>query len=183
MNYIEKIFKRSGWFSILISLIFAVLGIILICFPTVTMTVIAYVLGIIFILIGGFRLFNYFSAKGKYDLYNTDLVFGILALVIGIITMVYSSTIIMIFRVIIGAWIIYSSLIRLNVAFKLRAQKIPTKVWGVILGLAIAMLLCGLIVIFNGGAIMMTVGIFILIYSIIDIIEEFIFLRNVKEIF
>ena len=49
------------------------------------------------------------AAKGKYDFYNYDLIYGIIAIIIGIVTIIYSSAIGSVFRVIIGIWIIYSS--------------------------------------------------------------------------
>ena len=50
MNYIEKIFKKSGLISILESLIIALLGIILIIEPEGTLKFITCSLGVIFIL-------------------------------------------------------------------------------------------------------------------------------------
>lgn len=74
MDYIQKIFKKTGWISICESLVFAILGVILIWKPTETVKVISYALGIIFILIGIFKMVNYFLSKGKYDFYNYDLI-------------------------------------------------------------------------------------------------------------
>jgi len=181
MDYLQKIFKRSGWMSILISAIFAVLGIILIWKPDETIKVISYVLGTIFIIIGLARVINYVSAKGKYDLYNYDIIFGILAIIIGIVTMVYSNAIATLLNIVVGIWIIYSGLIRLSVALKVKKQNVNA--WLYILILALIMLACGIYVIFNVGAIVTTIGIILLIYSIIDIAEEVIFMRNVKELF
>ena len=52
MEYIEKLFKKSRWVSIIESLIFALLGIILICKPEGTLKFITFLLGTIFILTG-----------------------------------------------------------------------------------------------------------------------------------
>ena len=50
MEYIEKIFKKTGWISILESVIFAILGAIVIWKPEGTVKAISFILGIIFIL-------------------------------------------------------------------------------------------------------------------------------------
>ena len=51
MDFIEKIFKKTGWISILVSLVFAVLGAILVWKPEETIKVISYTLGVIFIVV------------------------------------------------------------------------------------------------------------------------------------
>lgn len=181
MKYIEKIFKKTGWISILESIIFAIIGIILIYNPEGTIKLISYTLGTIFIIIGIFKIINYLSAKGKYSFYNYDIIYGLMAIIIGIITMIYSNTIGSIFRIIIGIWIIYSALIRITLAIKLK--RIKVEVWKYTLGIAIIMLICGLYITINSGTIIVTIGIIIVIYSVLDIIEDIIFMKNVKDIF
>ncbi len=104
-----------------------------------------------------------------------------MAVVIGIITIAYSETIGTIFRVIIGIWIIYSSLIRINLAMKLKAMDVNA--WSYSLLLAVIMFVCGLFIAMNSGSVIVTIGIIIIVYSVIDIIEDIIFMKNVKEIF
>lgn len=181
MDYIQKIFKKTGWISILEAVIFAILGAIMVWKPEGTVRTISYILGLIFIIIGICKIINYFSAKGKYDFYNYDLIYGLMACVLGIVTIMYSNTIGAIFRIIIGIWIIYSSFIRMSLSFKLKALKLDIWVYSLIL--AIVMLVCGLYVTMNAGAIVTTIGIMLIVYSVIDIIEDIIFMRNVKEIF
>ncbi len=181
MEYLEKLFKKTGWISILESIIFAIIGVVLIWKPTETVTFVSYLLGTIFIVIGIFKAVNYFLSKGKYDFYNYDLIFGLMAIVIGIITIVCSNTIGSIFRIAIGVWIIYSSLIRLSLALKLRTQNIGAWVYSLIL--AIVMFACGLFIALNSGSVVITIGIMMIVYSVIDIIEDVIFMRNVKDIF
>lgn len=178
-EYLEKIFKRTGWLSILESLVFAILGAILIWKPEETVKVISSVLGTIFIVAGLYKVIHYFLTKGMNNFYDYDFIFGLLACILGIVTIVYSTTIGSIFRIIIGIWIIYSALIRISSSIKLRT--VTKTVWVYSLVLAIAMLACGLYIILNAGTIMMTIGAIIVAYSVIDIIEEIIFMRNVKE--
>ena len=181
METIEKIFKKTGWISILTSIIFAVLGGILIWKPNETIKVISYILGSIFIIIGIAKTINYFLSKGKYELYNYNLVFGLMAVVHGIITICCSDTIGAIFRIIIGIWIVYSSLVRFNLSLKLKSMDV--KMWIYSLILAMLMFVCGLYIALNSGSVVMTIGIVMVIYSIIDIVEDVIFMKNVKEIF
>lgn len=181
MNYIEKLFKKSGWISIIESVIFAILGIILIKDPEGMIKVVSNILGIIFIAVGLYKGINYLFSKGQYDFYNHDLIFGLIAIVIGIVTMVYSSTLGSILRIIVGVWIIYSSFMRIGLSINLKAQNFSIWIYSLIL--AIIMLGFGLFITLNKGAVVMTIGIMMVISAIIDIIEDIIFMKNVKEIF
>lgn len=181
MEYLEKIFKKTGWFSILESVLFIILGAILVWKSEETVKAISYLLGGVFIIIGLIKVVHYFLSKGKYDFYNYDLIFGLMAAVIGIVTIVYSNTIGSIFRIIIGIWIIYSALIRINLSFKLKAMDVTAWVYSLVL--AAIMFICGLYIAMNAGSVIVTIGIFMIVYAVIDLIENIIFMKNVKEIF
>ena len=181
MDFFQKILKKSGWISILESIIFIILGVILVFNPEGIIRFISYVLGAIFIIIGLFKIISYFSAKGENDFYNYDIIYGILAIVIAIITMVYSPTIASLLRIIIGVWIIYTSLVRFSYALRLR--QLSNKIWVYSLILAVVMFVCGLLIALNPGVITTTIGIIMIVYSIIDIAETIILMKNLKDVF
>lgn len=179
MEYLSNILKKTGMYSLVSSIIFAVLGIVLIVYPEETIKVISYIIGIMFMLVGVYKIINYITNKGNYDLYNYDLAFGIIAIVLGIVTIAYGSKIVSIFRIIIGLWIIYSAIIRFSLSLKLKA--LETDAWKYSLILAIVMLICGIYAIANTGIIIVTIGVVVLVYAITDIIESIIFIKNIKE--
>lgn len=178
MEYIQKILKKSGWVAILESLIFAILGMLLIARPEETVKVISYILGACFILVGIYKIMNYIQMKGKNDLYDYQLIYGVMAIVIGLIAIVYSTTIGTIFRIVIGIWIIYSSVVRASSALKLKALK--SNIWIYALIISIIMFIGGLYIALNEGAIIITIGILMIIYAVMDIIENIIFIKNIK---
>lgn len=181
MNYLQTLLRKTGYVSIVESIVFALIGIILIWNPTATLTIISYVLGGIFCLIGIAKIIDYVQARGKQDLYNYHLVYGMMAIIIGIITITYSGTILGVFRIIIGIWIIYSALVRATTALKLR--NLESKLWLYSLIISVAILICGIYMIVNSGAIIVTIGVAILIYAIMDFIENILFLKNTKNMF
>lgn len=176
----ESFLKKTGWTGIITSLIFAVIGIVLITNPETTVKIVSYVLGGIFIVMGIIKIISYFIAKGNNDFYNYDIIYGIIALILGIVTIIYSSTIGMMFRIMIAAWIIYSALIRIGFALKLKNANIKT--WITVLILAVCMLGIGVYILLDSGIIVVTVGIVILVYALADLIESIIFMRKVNEI-
>lgn len=177
----EKILKKTGWTSVITSIIFAVLGIILMVKSDVTIKIISYILGGLFIFIGVIKIIDYFASKGNYDFYNYDLIYGLVDIIVGMITIFYNNAIETMFRIIIGIWIIYSGFIRVGLSNKLR--KIEINSWKFVFILACCMVAFGIYIIFNSGAVIATIGAIILLYSIIDLIESFVFIRNMNYIF
>ena len=161
-------------------IIFGILGIILFCNPVGTVKFITGILGTIFIVIGIVKIINYFISRRNNMFYNFNLIYGLTAIVIGIISMVYIPVIGSLFRIIIGVWIIYTSIIRINTALQIRNFGNIFSTGSSIL--AIIMFLCGLYVIITPGTIIATIGAIMIIYSIIDIIENIIFIKNVNKI-
>lgn len=180
MEYVKKILRKTSWMSILESLLFAILGVILINKPEGTVKAISVILGTFFAFVGFYKVIYYFMIKEKNDLYNYDLVYGFMAIVIGIVSVAYIDIIGSVFRLIIGIWIIYTSFVRINFAFQIKKVDNKAFIYGTIL--AIIMFGCGLYIIMNSEAIIVTIGIIMIIYAVIDIIENIIFMQNVNEI-
>ena len=129
---------------------------------------------------GVIKLINYFVARGNSTLFTNDIAWGVISIIIGLVVIVYSNTIENIFRIMIGIWIIYSGFTRFSLSFKLK--NISEKTWAFVLILSLIMIIGGLYVTFYPGALIVTIGVILLIYSIIDLIESFIFMRNIKEL-
>lgn len=178
MEYIQKILKKTGYVSMLESILFAVLGVVLIAKPEETVKVISYILGACFILVGIYKIVSYMQVKSKDSVYSYHLIYGVMAIVIGLIAIVYSSTIGTIFRIVIGIWIIYSSVVRASSSLRLKALK--SNIWVYPMIISIIMFGCGLYIALKEGTIIITVGILMLIYAIMDIIENIIFIRHIK---
>ena len=169
MEYFEKIMKKTGWTSLLSSIVFAILGIILITNPEGTVKFVSAILGIMFILAGAYKIISYYQNKGKYDIMNYDIAYGIIAIILGIATIAYSEQISSIF-----------SIMRFSLALKLKT--ISSNIWIYSIILAICMFICGLYTIFVSNLVVVSIGISILIYAIIDAIEDIIFLVNVNKL-
>ena len=181
MEYLKELLKKSGWMSITESIVFAVLGLILVLRPYEIMSIIAYIIGAIFIVIGTIKIINYAQEGGKTDLYNYDLIYGIMAAVIGLLVIIYKDSISQIFGIIIGLWIIYSSVVRFSSAIKLKKSNNNLGTYSLVI--AIIMFLCGLFVTLSSGAIIVTViGAIMIVYGILDIAENIILINSVKNV-
>lgn len=178
----EQFFKKIGWTSIVTSLGFAILGLIIAYNPNTTFQIISYVLGGILIAYGVIKIIEYFKMKDVNSLYSNELSFGVIAVLFGIVVIVCSDMIETMIRIIIGIWIIYSGVMRLGLAIRLQKFDSDNRIWVPVLFIALAMLLCGIYIIASPGAVMMTIGIIMVVYAVMDIIEEIIFMRNIKDI-
>ncbi len=172
--------KRSAWSAIVESLALIVIGILFIVLQETMVQILAYIVGAFFIVKGGFQIINYFMEKGQNDFLNNGLLSGVVSVLIGIAALFIGDDIADIFRVIIGIIIIYESLVRINTATKLASAKIS--VWKYILILALVMLVLGVFVTFNSGAVVVLVGWMMIITGLVGIIGDVMFIQQVNQV-
>lgn len=180
---IEPVLKRAksaGWMAILESVAIGILGALLILNPEGILKVIFYVVGIFLIVKGVYHIINYFAVHGKYDFYNNDLLYGIVALVFGIIAVVLWEQLSGAIGIVVGAWMIYGALVRMNTAIKLHAANV--KEWFYVLLLSLVMLALGVYMIISVGAVLTLVGWVMIAAAIVGIMDDAIFMRNVDAI-
>ena len=84
-----------------------------------------------------------------------------------------------VFRIIIAIWIIYSGIMNMQTAIVWKDFK--SRLWIFTLILSIIMIIGGIYVLVNTGAIIQTIGVIILAYGIIDIIENVIFIKKIDN--
>jgi len=172
--------KKSAWSAAIESLAVMIFGILLVAWPDVTILVVSNVLGAIFIVGGIYRIVNYFVVKGQQDFFNNGLLAGVVWLLIGIAAIVIGEEIASVFRIIIGIWMIYESLVRVNTSIKLHAAGL--KVWSYILIIALVMLVLGVFVTFNSGAVVQLIGWMMILTGIVGIIGDIIFIQQVENV-
>lgn len=175
---ITKSLKQSAWAAIIESLATIALGILLIVLPDVVVKIIAYVVGAFFIIKGACQIINYFLAKGQNDFLNNNLLVGIVSILLGVVAVLMGEDVANIFRVIIGIWLIYESLVRMNTAIKLHAVNIAA--WKYILILALIMLVFGIFITFYTGAVIVLIGWTMVLVGVIGIIGDIMFIRRVN---
>lgn len=180
---IEKLgwdLKKSAWSAAIESLAIMIFGILLVSWPDVTIIVVANILGAIFIVSGVYQIINYFVVKGQNDFFNNGLLSGVIALLIGIAAIVIGEDIANVFRIIIGIWMIYESLVRVNTAIKLHSTGV--KVWSYILIIALMMLALGIFVTFNSGAVVQLIGWMMIATGIIGIVGDIMFIQQINTV-
>lgn len=168
--------KKSAWGAIIESLAVLILGILFISWPDTMVQVISYVVGVFFIVKGSFQIVNYFIEKGQNDFFNNGLLMGVISVLIGIAALAIGEDIANIFRIVVGIWLIYESLVRVNTAIKLSSAGIG--IWKYVLILALVILVLGVFVTFNDVA--SVIGWMMVVAGIIGIVGDIMFIQQVN---
>lgn len=175
----KKIFDSYLKITSLSSLIFIILGLLLIINPIEIIELISDILGVICVAFGVFETIYYTKTTS-----HSSLVFGIFALVAGIILLTNSKIFASIIPIIIGLAIIIQSVQKLEIAVSFKEQNISE--WVYMFVSAAIMLIFGITFVANPitGAVITTqiIGILILAYSVMSILNNYMFRRKFKEI-
>lgn len=180
----KKELNKVFYTSLLTSIIFIVIGVLLLFFPLSTIKVISYILGAIIGIAGVMGLVKFFMHKdeSKYNKYG--LAYGIVFIVVACFFFFKTEDIAKIMPFALGIFIIINSAIKIEYTLKLKRSNNSN--WKVTLVMAIISIIFGLLLIFNPfkGALVITqvIGIIIIFYAILDIIDSYLIKCNLNEI-
>ena len=174
---LDKIFEKSGTADIIISILFIILGIFLIVETELITSLISIVIGGLCLVIGIIRVVSYIKEKSE----NSSLLStSILLIISGIVIMFFTHIILDFFRIGLSIWIIYTGV--MNIIRLVSWKEYKSKLWITTLILALILLGIGLYMLFSPNAIMQTIGIVVIVYGVIDIIANVIFIGKIKQI-
>ena len=180
----ENLMKKFFRSSIITSIVLIVLGLLLIFQSEITILSISYILGGILIALGVLAIIKFIKNTNNSSKSELDIVYGVVTVILGILIIKNPEAIASIIPIILGISIIVSSATKLQYAFELKANK--NSLWKTTMVISIISTLCGIILLFNPfkGAVVFTkvIGIFIVIYAILDIISTVTIKKNVSII-
>ena len=166
--------------SIIVSILFILIGFGMIVFPEISLDVIAYTLATIFVVLGIylFALDN----KAAY-LFDTMLI-GVIMIIMGILLFIYPKSFSLLIPIVLGIWIITDSLFKIRISISLREyEDVP---WVISLILAIISLICGIVFLIHplasSSVITAVFGSLIIIYAVSDIVDMIMFKRYISKI-
>ncbi len=162
------VIEYSNDTSLISSILFLIFGIILFTNPSGILNFISYIVGGILIIIGIFNILSYRKTLKKLNIeHKSKLVLGVILIIFGLFVILFSSLIEMTFRLICGGWIIYTGIIRLIETLNNKENKISFISRLII---SILLIICGFYVALETNLIFSTIGLFIIIYAVLDII-------------
>ncbi len=171
----------GSWFT---SILFLLFGIFLFVKPKLANSLIGYLVGAIILISGLMSLYNYFIAKKDIKYINFELIYGIVTLIAGIAIIFNPLSISSIVTIGLGIWFLFNGIMKVNTSLFLKKNKEET--WGIILFIGLLTLLCGALLIINPfkGTMVVTqvVGIFVIVYAILDSMHWLLVKKRSKEI-
>ncbi len=180
-NFNIKI-KKMSLTSIIFSLIFIATGIFLLMRPETAINIVCYVIGVILLLWGVISIIQFFSNKNSKDYLSISFIFGSFVFIFGIIVLIKPNIIASIIPLLLGIWMLINGVTKLSYSLTLNNNK--SALSSIIISLIIVLL--GILLIINPfqGAkkIVQILGISILVYSILDLIECFSIKRVMKKV-
>lgn len=169
MEYIENKLKSMFRTSIIVSLLLIVVGIFLIVYPETTLSFLSYGAGIILLVTGLIPTINFFINKENQKYLDISFLFGIVCIVVGIVIIIKPTIVGSVVPLLIGIWMIINGVIKLY--YSILINKVIKSIASIIISLFI--LACGLLLVLNpfSGAVALTIiiGIFLVVYSLLDL--------------
>lgn len=132
---------------IVLSILICALGILLIAFPSFSVSLLGWVSGGLLVLFGIVKLIGYFS-KDLYRLaFQYDLAFGILLLALGTVILVHPGSVMNFICIALGIVILADGLFKIQISTQ--ARQFGLRKWWLILLFAVAACLCGAALLFR----------------------------------
>ena len=179
-NYLKNFEK----YSIFISSLLIILGILLLVSPMKSLEVAVIFFAAIMIVNGISSFISYFMLPNEERLFSLDLVTGIVTTLTGSLIYLYRMDLINVFPVILGIWIIVSNLIKMQLSINLSA--IAGSNWFLLLITQILMIILGVVLITNpfSSLIALTTlaGSFLIIAEVASLIESIYILIKLRNL-
>ena len=184
MDIIEKKVKRTFNASLVMSFIFVIVGLFLFIKPDTTISLISCVIGGILLITGLSHVYRYFSNNDKHSVFGFNLSYGVLLIIAALFLIIDTKLFSKVINIILGIWIITSSVTKFQYSFALK--KMGKKDWIYTALISFIMFIWGITLLINpfksALAITQIIGIFLIIYSILDIINNFMIRKNYSDI-
>ena len=174
--------KKMNITSIIFSVLFLILGILLLCRPGDALNIVSYSLGGMLIIWGVIQMIQFFIKKDSQNYFDFSFVVGIFVSIFGVIILLKPRIIADIIPLMLGIWMIINGVTKL--AYSLTINKKSKSLSTIIISIAI--LVVGLLLVINpfAGAEILTqlIGIALIVYSILDLVEVIFIKKTTKKI-
>ena len=138
----KSFFTNQGAFSI----VYLVLGVLLLIHPVAFSQAVCYVLGVCAFVYGAWKIWGYWKDRKLGGVFQLELIVGVILVVIGLVALFKSEVLLSILPVIIGLIILMDGLVTINQALNLR--KLDYR-WKYLLPMGIVVAVFGLILVLN----------------------------------
>lgn len=178
-----KLMKTAKIGYIIMSLLFCLLGIVLIVIPDFSVPVIAGIFGVLLMLFGMVKIIGYFSKDLFRLAFQYDLASGLLLIVLGIVTILKAENILIFISIVLGIYVLADGLLKIQIALDSRIFGI--KQWWAILLSAVVTGAIGCILIVrpseSAGILVILFGVCLLAEGILNLITVLAAVRIIRH--
>ncbi len=169
--------------SICISIMFIIIGIIMVIMPKMSLEILGVILSVILIINGVILMIT--DIKLNNNFIPVDMLpASMLSILLGIMMLIYPNILSIIIPLMLGTWFIMTSIFKIRLTLYL--SKIQNTPWLLLILISILSIVCGFILILNpidsSVAITLFIGIVIIVYAISDIINMIVLKRNLNKL-
>ena len=119
MTDIDRLFSKIMWMDIALSICLTLVGLIFLVYPDVSVTLIGIIFGLLITILGGVLIYTYLKRR-EIPLFRFNLIYGILGVILGILTIISPFTFTQVITIFIGIWILYMAVIKIDFAVRLK---------------------------------------------------------------
>ena len=162
----REFFRAMKLNFLLVSILYVLLGLVLLIWPGVSVTVFCYAFGAVLLLYGLVTVLHFFLRDTRQAAMAFELFLGVVAAAVGLVFLLQPTVVASILPVVVGLFIVVDSLVNLKRALELRRMDYVR--WKVPLVLSVVALALGLVVVLRpflaAEALVMLIG-GVLIYT------------------
>lgn len=177
----EELFKKMMLPSIISSIVFLILGVIMFIYPEVTLEIIAKVVGFTILGIGVIGIIQYASNRAESS-FKFNIIYILTTVILGVLAIYQYKVVSSIIPVVLGVWICFDSFIKLRMAIGIKNMGIANYKYPLLM--SIFSLLIGIFLVLNPFLtvkfIVKLIAASIVVYSVIDIIQDYTIAKYLK---
>lgn len=181
LKKIEERFNQMILIEMGFSIVYAILGLIIFLKSEIANSVVGTMIGIFFIIAGLIEIYT-FVDKSKIRLFKSNLIIGILNILLGVFIMLDPLTLVDILNISLGIWMLVAGISKFMLFLNLKGiQEESNKIF---LVSALLLVFMGIIIIvnpFRSLVITKTIGIFIILYNIVNLNDLVLLKRRGKK--
>ena len=143
---LDRLFRKIMWIEIAISIVLILIGVIFLIWPGISVQVLNILFGIIILASGIMNIYGYMKRK-NFPIFKFHLVYGILSVILGILTIINPFTFSQVVTVFIGVWMLYLAIVKIDLS--LRLKTINESSWSLLLVSAILEIFMSILIFIN----------------------------------
>lgn len=176
--------KQAKNSFLVISILYILLGLVLLIWPGQFLKWGCYALGTVIVLYGASRIISYIANKNMISYFNADLIVGIVVVAVGLLLLIKPEIFISILPIVFGLFIIFNGIVKLQNAFDLKRLHYE-KWWSIFVTAGLSLLL-GLFIIWNpfetAALTAMAIGIVLIVEGIASAVTTIYSWRTIKQL-